>query len=341
MLDTVGALDDECQGHAGDGPGPLVAQQGGDVDLGARAIDAALGEGIGIERARCGPPGHAAIAEIEGPGGEIEKGVVAVLAFGHDKRRLEPPFTACEARCEVAVAAGIGSHLAQDLIVAGDETEPGARRGHGGLERADKDMNAVLSTEGRQAEVRDHEPLGGLVLPVAGAPGSILGLGDEHIDARLQTADGLAHGECGGHLFIEAACDRKGALPDQLTALGLEPVDLIARIVALKLSLDDGRRKPAIADAIDLERNLLGVDGDERQALLAGARQHIAAPAGAHRRRAVAHIDVELGRLEQALADGRRQAGADRNLVALAMREPLEAELAILDIDGRRVAAVD
>src|SRR6266850_2465876 len=54
---------------------------------------------------------------------------------------------------------------------------------------------------------------------------------------------------------------------------------------------------PSLPENADVHRRR--IDADQRNTALAGARQHIGAAGEAHERLAVAHIDVELGRLRQ------------------------------------------
>ena len=75
---------------------------------------------------------------------------------------------------------------------------------------------------------------------------------------------------------------------------------LVGRDLLLEIAALQGLRQAAVADAVDLDVDLLGVDGDQRDALLAAVGQHVAAAGGAHRRRAVLHVDGELSRLAAA-----------------------------------------
>ena len=97
----------------------------------------------------------------------------------------------------------------------------------------------------------------------------------------------------------------------------------------------------AVADPIDRHLDEIGVDGDERDALLAGARQHIGLAREPDRRASVAHIDIERGVLEQILADSRGQAGAERDGVGVAVLKPLDADLLLVDRERRLVLADD
>ena len=77
------------------------------------------------------------------------------------------------------------------------------------------------------------------------------------------------------------------------------------------------------------------VDGDERRALLALARQHIGPAGEMGLRRAVAHVDLVVGGFQQGLADRRGQALAQHDRVALAVLQALDADLLVLVRDRR------
>jgi len=128
--------------------------------------------------------------------------------------------------------------------------------------------------------------------------------GDD-IDARLELADCLKHRKVGHDVLIELRSDVHRPAPDSRSVLRgdlLRPrrVDGFEKIVAV-----DGRKQIAVADAIDVDRDLGGVDGHERRALLPLARQHIGLAREMRLRRAVAHIDLVVGRMKQRLADRR------------------------------------
>ena len=92
----------------------------------------------------------------------------------------------------------------------------------------------------------------------------------------------------------------------------------------------DGRQQIAVADAIDVDRDFVRVDSDERGALLALAREHVGPPSEMRLRRAVAHVDLIVGRFEQRFADRRGEALPQHDRVALAMLEALDADLLVL-----------
>src|SRR5439155_11312209 len=84
-----------------------------------------------------------------------------------------------------------------------------------------------------------------------------------------------------------------------------------------------------------------GGGGGDGEAAVAAARQHVGLGGKARGRLAIAHIDGEVGRLRQRLAHGRRQAGAQRHAVALAVLQPLDAKLLVLGGERGLVDAGD
>ena len=133
------------QAKAGDGVGAGVAQQGGQEHRLARTVDAALGGGEQIERAGIRSAGDAAIGQVEGRPGDVEEGIVAVVRLGDQQLRGIAALAAGKAGGEVGATIGIGHRFAEDLVVDGDQPDPGAghRRG-AGRERADEGVDAVL-----------------------------------------------------------------------------------------------------------------------------------------------------------------------------------------------------
>ena len=106
--------------------------------------------------------------------------------------------------------------------------------------------------------------------------------------------------------------------------------DRLQKIVAI-----DGREQIAVADAVDVDRDLRRVDGDERRALLALPRQHIGFAGEMSLRRPVTDVDLIVGRLQQGLADRRGQALAHHDRIALAVLQALDADLLVLRRDRR------
>jgi hypothetical protein len=119
----------------------------------------------------------------------------------------------------------------------------------------------------------------------------------------------------------------------------------VSEVVALQLAIEvavaDGVGKAAVADAVDLDLDASGVDGDQRDALLAAAWQDIALAREVDHRLAVGDIDGERHLLGERFVDVGRQSGADLDLVALAMLDAIDAKLAAFDGDRLRVAAID
>ena len=166
-------------------------------------------------------------------------------------------------------------------------------------------------------------------------------LRNHDVDAGGERAYGLDHGKCRGHIGVERLLDAHLAFPHLGAAPRRQLIDVIAVERALKVITKHGVEEIAVADAVDFERYARGVDADHRDSALAGARQDIGLAGESHERLAVTHIHIELGRARQGLLYGRRNAGAQRNGVALAVLEPLHAELALLRRYRRLVLAGD
>ncbi len=225
----------------------------------------------------------------------------------------------------------------QDLVVARDQPHLGFADGVGRGQRIDEDVDAVIAGERGDAEIGNDEPLRRQRAVVVAA--RALGRRGHDVDARLQIAERLIDRKCGGDILVERGRGGEFAGPDLDAALVAEAGKLVFVQAALEIAVDHGVDQVAIADPEHVDRDRRGIDADQGNAALAGARQHIGATGKAHERLAVAHIDVEFGRFRQGFLDGRRQPGAQIDVVALAMRQAIDAKLLAFRRHCRLVAA--
>src|SRR5262249_3379026 len=130
----------------------------------------------------------------------------------------------------------------------------------------------------------------------------------------------------------------KLALPHRDRLVLAQATHVVTIEVRLEVATKHRIDQAAVADAQNLDVYALGVDGDDRNALLTGARQHIGLAGKANEWLPIAHIDRERGRLLQCLPHSRRQAGAQGHVIALAVLEALDAELLLI---GRHRRLVD
>ena len=329
VFDAVRPPRHEREGKANDGGALGVAQERRDEYRLARAIHTALGEQVSIGAARCRAPFHAAVGEVEGGLAEIEKAVVAVRARDHETRSLAP-LPARETRIEGHVPTGIGRAGSKNLVVAGDQSDVDAGQRRGVREGAHEDVHAVRAFEGGQAEVRDDEPLRCARAVIFLVEGAVLRPRRHDVDARLELAHGLQDGESGDDVFVQLGFRLERALPDARAFLALDAFGGVAPQLAQELVGAERRQKVAVADAADLDLDLTGVDRHHRDALLPGARQNVIAAGEPHLRRAIANVDLVIGRLEQGFADGGRQPLPQHHGVALAMLQSVDAELRLV-----------
>ena len=201
-------------------------------------------------------------------------------------------------------------------------------------------MHAVVAGDRGEAKVGDHHPLRRELRALARIPvGRIRSAlpwprGDD-VDSGLELADSLKHWKVGHDILVERRGHIHRPAPDLRAVLRgdlFRPrrVDGFEKIVAV-----DGREQIAVADAVDVDRDFGGVDGDERRALLPLARQHIGLAGEMRLRRAVAHVDFIVGGLEQRFADRRGQALPQHDRVALAVLQAFDADLLVLIRDRR------
>ena len=336
IFDAVRPLHHHRQRHVERGDAARVAQQRGYVHGLAGAIDAAFGVDEGIERRRRDAPGDAAVAEVECGRLETEEGVIAARIGGDDEGRRQAALPAHQAGLEQRVAGGVGASRRDNLVVAGHQAQVGlaCRRAR---QRIDEDVDAVLPGERGDAEIGDDEPLGRerIVVVALGARG----LRRHHVDAGAQGTDRFVDRERRRDLGVERVLDRELPGPHLEAALVGEAIELVAAEAALEVVAHHRLEQVAVADPIDLHRHRSGVDGDDRDAALAGPRQHVGLGGETCRRAAVANVDRIVGGLRQRLLHGRRQAGAQGDGVTLAVFQALDAELLVVAGDRRLVLA--
>ena len=207
------------------------------------------------------------------------------------------------------------------------------------LQRMHQSVHAIVAGQRGEAEIGDDEPLRGQRVELI--HDRARRLRNHDVDAGGERAYGLSHGKCRGHIGVERLLDAHLAFPHLRAAPRRQLIDVVAVERALKIVTEHGVEEIAVADAVDFERDTRGVDADHRDSALAGARQDIGLARESHERLAVTNIHIELGRARQGLLHGRRNAGAQRNGVALAVLEPLHAELACLRRYRRLVLAGD
>ncbi len=198
-------------------------------------------------------------------------------------------------------------------------------------------MDAVRAGIGGEPEVRDDEPLGGALAILLGD--SVGRHGGEHIDAGIKRRHRLVDRKIGGDLLVELLLHLHLAGPHLLPLLLGDVVQGVAVEIAFEVAAEHLVDQTAVADPVDGHLDGVGVDADERNALLTGLGQHVSLAGKPHEGAAVAHVDAEVRVLEQVFADGRRQALAQRDRIALAVLQPLDAELLVVDGQRRLVLA--
>ena len=167
---------------------------------------------------------------------------------------------------------------------------------------------------------------------------SLTACGGQHIDAGLALRQRLVDREGGGDLLVEVVGDVELALPDRRAHLIGNVGDVIAVELVQELVAGQKLRQRAVADAVELHLGGVHVDGDDRNAAARAGRQHEAVAGEAGRGRAVLHIDRQHHRGGGHFADGGRQAGAEGDVVMLAVLEPFDADLLVLGLDALRRA---
>ena len=351
-LAAVGALHDQRHRHVGQRHCRGIAQHGHELHRLARAVDAALGVEEGIDRAGLVAAGHAAVGEVERRLAELEPRKILLGGIGrHHRAGAGSPAALEQAGGEQDAAGLVGHRLGHRLVAARQQGDFEVGERLGGLQRADEDVQAVVAGEGGQRDVGVHHPhagrlaAAGLLLRLLIAGGRRLGgvPGDDEIGAGLPVLHGFADREGGGHRLVGDVAHLHGAAPLQRAIAAVQPAverirfgdRLAARIggvVAVAGEAHDG----ALVDAIDRDADLADVDGGDRQAGGAAARQDEAlAGQGDHGGPgAQRHLDVLV--LVELDAVAAREARAQPHLVVLAIGQAADAQ-PIVDHAQRRL----
>ena len=337
-LDAVRPLDHQGHRQVGDGIGARVAHQCRQVDRLARPVDAALRGQEHVERLRCRPSGNAAIGEIEGGAGEIEEGIVAV-GLGNHQLRGHAAVAARQAGIEAGIAGIVGDRCPENVVVDRDELQLDAGHRLGGGQRAHDGVDAVMAGERGEAEIGDDEPLGGERAPLAGVVGR--GLRGDDIGAGLHLRHRIGDRNRRDHGLVELRGDVDLALPHLLAGLVGDLLGRVAGKAAEETAVAHGGGNAAVADAVDHCPRLVGIDRAQRNRGTGAGGQNIGVAGEADPGGAVAHIDREFNRGRQRLAVGGRQTGAYTHHVAAAVLDAVDADLALLRLDGEPVAAFD
>src|SRR5207237_10722398 len=124
------------------------------------------------------------------------------------------------------------------------------------------------------------------------------------IETGRELAERLIDRECGGDLLIEGGGRVERAFPHLAAFAIAERAGSVTVDLRQEIRIDDAGNEAAVADAVDCELGLSTVDRNQRNAVLAGARQDVALAGEAHRRIAVAYIEFIVVALGELLIDG-------------------------------------
>ncbi len=206
-----------------------------------------------------------------------------------------------------------------------------AVQGRGALERAHEHVEPVLARHSAETDVGDDDPLRRIDVPVILR--LVLGLiglrrpRHQQIDARLDLRHHLQDRDRGHDADIAIALDRHRPLPDLLASLvGDAPAVPIVEIVQ-EIAAVDLAHQVAVVDAQQFQFGEVYVDGGDRHAGRSNLRQHIGLLLESDAGLAVADADLHDLILHQR-ADLAGQAALQGHLIAGAIAEPVQAELA-------------
>ena len=297
----------------------------------AGTVDAPLGPGQNIDRARCRTTGDTAVGEVEAGPGHVEEDVVVGTAAGSDHRRRQGCAAAHETGIEACAAFGISRGSGEDLVVLGNQLQLDVGERAGRCQRAGKDVQAVGAGKGREADVGDDEPLCRAAVPVLGHGG--WRDGGQHIDAGLAGGQRFLKRDAGDDFPVLLGGDVQGTLPDEFADLVLHAAGSVAVHLGEELRGGEERGDVAVTDPVEFEIGAFRVHRNERNALPGGGRQDETVTCEADAGAAVTDIDFELDRRFQVFVDGGGQAGAKGKPIAAAMLQPFYADLVVLGFE--------
>jgi hypothetical protein len=327
-----------------------VAQHGHQLHGLAGAVDATLGVEEGVDGPRLVAAGDAAVGQVERRLGEFEAGEFLLGGVrGHHGTDLGGALALQQAGGEGDASVGGGECLSHRLVAARQQHDLEAGKRQGGLQRAGEDVQPVVAAEGRQRDVGVHHPHAGgrsarAVLLVTVVARRRLGCVPYHdeIGAGLPVLDRLADREGGGHRLVGDVAHLHGAAPLQGAVGAVQPAvqgprfgDRLTTGISGVVAVAGEAVDRPLVHAIDGDADLGDVDGRDRQADGAAARQDEALAGQRHHRRprAQGDVDCRLGCELDAVAAGEARQKLD--LVVLTVGQAGDAE-AIVDHAQRR-----
>ena len=220
----------------------------------AAAIDAALGIDEGVDGTGNGAPLDAAVGQVEGGLGEVDEAVVALGALRHDEGWRVAAFAIEEPAVEGGRAVVIRGGGGQHLVVARDEADIRALHRLRRRDGADRDPQRVAAAGGGEAEVGDHEPLRGDLVPFL----DLLScrLRGHHIESGFELAQRLVDREGGGHLLVERRWRVHLAGPDFLAQAVGDVLRAIAADLLAEVRVHHAGDQVAVTDAVERQLGL-------------------------------------------------------------------------------------
>ena len=295
----------------------------------ARAICPALGRQEEINGRCSGPTLDAPVREIEFRLAQAEESEVVPLLDGDHRRRCaSTPGDKVSGEMHAALAVAV--QFRQHPVRLGDEAHACVldRRGIG--QGPHDHVNAIGAGQGRNPHVRDEEPLGcrGLIAPLGAGNAGL-----QRIKPRPERGQNLAHRQAGGDILVQPVVDLTHALPHGFGHLAFETGQFPCVERPPEVILLQRADEVPVGHGIEGQRNLVGVDRNDRQRSTLDARQNIGPPREAQGGRPVPHIEPQRRGVAQGFTRGGGQTGPQGDLIALPMLNARNAELPPLRVD--------
>ena len=312
---AVRPVDHEVAIAAGDLTAGTVAQHGGQLDAFAGAVDTAVSIDKGIHGAGRAPSADFLFGEINRRAGKVQRSKFAVRSGRQHQAGRHVALAVHQRSIKRDAALFIRFGFREDGIVGSKQLDGRVADGLAILQRAQRDIEAVLAAIGGEREIGEENPAAGRGGRAFGVV-QVGGVADpDEIGAGLHRPDDILKREDGDHRRVGRAGDVHDAgeefFADIIRRIRTPepgPLALPGRGACVDV-LEDER---AVIDAADGDADLVDIDGLDRQPVSILARQDHAGTLEADERRTVSKVDRNgFGSFQRAAVSGGKT-GEDR-----------------------------
>ena len=154
-----------------------------------------------------------------------------------------------------------------------------------------------------------------------------LGARGHHVDTRFKAGDRITNRECRRDIVVQPLFDFASAFPNRNAKIFPDLALLISiQCVVQQVALRN-RSKVTNTNPMNPQGDFLKVHGDNRNRRRGGFWQNVRTASEPHRWIAIAHVDIQRRRSVQLFVTGRGEALANREFVAIAVLDSIDAKL--------------